>query len=359
METYKILHDQFKFNGRSYSKEELKVVAYSLVKEGEEYEKAIGDFLIDWLNGKSTLTVNTSGSTGKPKPIVLQKQHMVNSAHATGTFFELQANNSALLCLPATYIAGKMMLVRAMVLGLAIDCVNPSSYPLEETDKLYDFVAMVPLQFENSLEKLNKIKKLIVGGAPVAHQLKQRFLKNTKHTKVYETYGMTETITHIAVKPILNQTADLDVFTTLSGVKISTDKRNCLIIDAPGVSSELVYTNDMVSLISQSQFKWLGRFDNVINSGGVKLFPEQIESKLASIVESRFFISGIPDDKLGEKLILIIEGYPNTVLLQNKIEELASLDKFEIPKRIFSVDSFEETSSGKIQRKATLDKIAF
>ncbi|WP_276166562.1 AMP-binding protein [Zobellia alginiliquefaciens] len=359
MQTYKNLHKHFKFNGNVYAKEELKEVAYSLVKEGEEYEKHIGDFLIDWLNEKSTITVHTSGSTGKPKPITLLKEHMVNSALATGAFFELQPMNNALLCLPATYIAGKMMLVRAMVLGLSIDCVTPSSYPLEEIDNLYDFVAMVPLQFENSLDKLNRVKKLIVGGAPISYKLKQQFLKGAQETKVYETYGMTETITHIAVKPLLNQSMDMDVFSTLSNVKIKMDRRGCLLIDAPSVSNGLIHTNDMVNLVSEDQFKWLGRYDNVINSGGVKLFPEHIETKLASVVESRFFVAGVPDDKLGQKLILIIEGNQDTLALQRKIEKVASLEKFEIPKKIYSVNRLEETTSGKIQRKATLDKIAF
>ncbi len=363
MQTYKELHKQFRLNSNSYSKEELKEVAYSLVKEGEEYEKAIGDFLIDWLNEKPTLTVHTSGSTGQPKPIILLKEHMVNSALATGSFFKLEAKNTALLCLPATYIAGKMMLVRAMVLGLSIDCVNPSSNPLEENNNLYDFAAMVPLQFENSLSVLGGVKKLIVGGAPVSYKLKKAFLNAGQRTNVYETYGMTETITHIAVKPLLGQlitsNMDLDVFTTLTDVKITADSRGCLVIDAPMVSNELIHTNDMVDLVSETQFKWLGRFDNVINSGGVKLFPEQIETKLVSTIESRFFVTGLPDDELGNKLILIVEGVQNISILQDQIEKITSLKKLERPKEILAVESFEETTSGKIQRKATLDKIAF
>ncbi|MGP1994142.1 AMP-binding protein [Zobellia laminariae] len=361
--TYKDLHRQFKLNGRSYLKVELKEVAYSLVKEGEEYEKSIGDFLIDWLNDKSTIIVRTSGSTGEPKPIMLQKQQMVNSAIATGDFFELQPSDRALLCLSAGFIAGKMMLVRAMVLGLAIDCVSPSSNPLTATTGDYDFVAMVPLQFRNSLNELDGVKKLIVGGAPVSYTLKKEFLNASQRTNVYETYGMTETITHIAVKPLLGELIvsdiDLDVFSILADVKITMDERGCLVIDAPLVSDEIIYTNDIVELLSDKQFKWLGRFDNIINSGGVKLFPEQIEAKLSPILEARFFVTGLPDEKLGQMLVLIVEGVQEALVIQEKIEKLTSLKKYETPKQIFLVDSFVETASGKIQRKATLDKIAF
>ena len=360
--TYKKLHEQFRLNGISYSKEELKEVAYSFVKEGKAFEKEIGDFLIDWLNNESTVTVHTSGSTGVPKPIVLQKQHMVNSAVATGDFFNLKPGDTALLCLPVSFIAGKMMLVRAMVLGLSIDCVAPSSNPLLETSASYDFVAMVPLQFGDSFNELDRVKKLIVGGAPVSYKLKEEFLKASLRTNVYETYGMTETITHIAVKPLLaalvQTDIDLDVFTTLANVKIATDDRGCLVIDAPLVANETIHTNDMVHLTSEKTFKWLGRLDNVINSGGVKLFPEQVEAKLAAVMENRFFVAGVPNENLGQKLVLLVEGIPEIAALKEKIANLGSLKKYEIPKEIFTVDAFVETSSGKIKRKATLKKVA-
>ncbi|MGB6152848.1 MAG: AMP-binding protein, partial [Pricia sp.] len=161
---YRKVHSHFRLNVNAYTRKELKEVAYSYIKEGESYEAEIGEFLLDWLDDGPTLEVHTSGSTGKPKRITLQKQHMVNSAIATGDFFGLQAGDSALLCLPASYIAGKMMLVRAIVLGLELDCVPPSSKPLDGVVKSYDFGAMVPLQLENSLDDLGQIKTLIVGG---------------------------------------------------------------------------------------------------------------------------------------------------------------------------------------------------
>lgn len=355
------IHSQFKLNGFSFDKEELKEVGYSLVKEGNYYEQTIGDFLIDWCNDYSSVLVRTSGSTGSSKLISLKKQQMVNSALATAAFFELEAGNTVLHCLPTEFIAGKMMLVRAMVLGLELDFVEPTSSPLDLVSKTYDFCAMVPLQVINSLRKLDKIKTLIVGGAPVATELKEQV--QDKRTQVYETYGMTETITHVAVKSINNGGSDPTAspkigqvetsFKTLPRVKVSTDERDCLIIDAPHLLDAPIVTNDVVKLISENEFEWLGRFDNIINSGGIKLIPEQIEAKLAAAIENRFFATGIPDAKLGQKLILVVEGNIDVQVLLKKMKSIAELEKYEIPKAIFNAASFVEAANGKVLREAS------
>ena len=347
------IHNDFRLNGNSYTVEELKEVAYSLIKEGEPFELKIGDFLIDWLDGKPTVEVLTSGSTGAPKKIKLRKKNMVNSAKATGLFFNLVPKNKALLCLPADYIAGKMMLVRAMVLGLELDCVTPSSNPLQPEAGQYDFCAMVPLQAENSVGALSKVKILIVGGAPVSIEQKAKFQAQIVKTEIFETYGMTETITHIALKRISPASSEKQNFKTLPDVKISIDKRDCLIIHAPLIAEGPIVTNDIVKLESDTEFKWLGRFDNVINSGGVKLFPEQIEAKLAPLIQQRFFVSGLQDDTLGQRLVLIVEGDANTNQLLGQVKMLKSLQKFEIPKEVLTISEFQETGSGKILRDAT------
>ncbi len=362
------IHPNFKLNGISFSKETLKDMAYYFIKEGEPFEKFVGHFLSDWLDDSPTVAVNTSGSTGTPKPIVLQKYHMVNSALATGNFFDLRPGNSALLCLSADYIAGKMMLVRAMVLGLDLNCIAPSSNPLEESDKVYDFGAMVPMQLQHSLDKIDKIKKLIVGGAPISFSLKQK-LGGVK-SKVFETYGMTETITHIAVKEIdtsrLNarqtdivgvETLEGNPFNALHDITLSTDNRNCLVIDAPKISNKRIITNDVVSLTSSTTFEWLGRYDNVINSGGVKLHPELIEGKLAPLIAQRFFVAGIQDTILGQKLILVVEGENDVKKLLEDIAALSSIKKYEIPKEAFLLPYFVETDTGKIKRTETLGLI--
>ncbi|RNC87103.1 MAG: O-succinylbenzoic acid--CoA ligase [Winogradskyella sp.] len=352
---YSKVHNRFKLNGHHFNREALKEVAYSLIKEGVPYEQVTGDFIADWLNDDDTITVKTSGSTGAPKSIQISKQAMVNSAIATGDFFMLQPGNTALNCLPTDYIAGKMMLVRAMLLGLEIDCVEPSSQPIFDYDKDYDFCAMVPLQLGNTLDYTSKIKNIIVGGSKIPSQLINRI--KTASSQFYETYGMTETVTHVALKRLESKKQKGDSkFNALPNVEFSQDDRQCLVINAPNVSDKPIVTNDIVELDGNTNFEWLGRFDNVINSGGVKLFPEQIEAKLESIIGHRFIFASQPDDALGEKLILIVEAKSiDTKEIINKIKAVKTLSKYEIPKAIYSLDKFAETVNGKIQRQKTVN----
>lgn len=351
--SYKHIHPKFKFNGIHYDLEALKELAYSLVKEGQEYEVAIGKFLMDWLDEADSIQVETSGSTGAPKTIALKKEHMVNSALATGSFFKMGVGTKALQCLSTNFIAGKMMLVRAIVLGWEIDFVEPTSHPLGQNSKPYDFCAMVPLQVQGSLSSLNQIGTIIIGGAPISTELKMRL--SCVNTKIFETYGMTETITHIAIKEFAKGLEDFN-FKSLPDVALSTDHRGCLVIEAPKVSNEIIVTNDLVKLISSTEFQWLGRYDNVINSGGVKLIPEQLESKFSTLISSNFFVAGIPDPDLGQKLILVVEGNMDGNQLSQKIKSLKSISKFEIPKEIFVVPQFVETGNGKVNRTKTLSK---
>ncbi|WP_246865748.1 AMP-binding protein [Croceivirga thetidis] len=341
------MHPNFKLNRSQFTEEDLVEVAISFIKEGEPFEKAIGDFICDWFSKNDFVEVQTSGSTGKPKTIRIEKRFMVNSALATGSFFNLNAGDTALLCLPAEFIAGKMMLVRAMVLGLHLDFVSPSSSPLQENKSDYDFCAMVPLQVENSIENLHRLNKLIIGGAPISNSLKNKL--GNLETKFFETYGMTETITHIAAKRLNDE-----FFKVLPGVSVSIDDRGCLVINAPIISKTEVVTNDLVTVDSESSFKWLGRFDNIINSGGVKLIPEVIEKKLSSEIKGRFFVSGVPDHTLGEKLILVVEGQ-EVPKLKEALSTLPSLKRFELPKSIHFIPYFKETGSGKINRTKTLE----
>ncbi|MEO1011866.1 MAG: AMP-binding protein [Bacteroidota bacterium] len=360
-ETFKDIHRSFKLNGYHIPKEALREVGYSLIKEGSSYERSIGDFLLDWLDEKPTVQVMTSGSTGTPRLIHLKKEHMINSALATGKFFALEPKDTALLCLPADYIAGKMMLVRAMVLGLALDYVEPSSNPLGLTTNTYDFCAMVPLQLQNSIKHLKRINTLIVGGAPVSRNVRAQIPES--QTRIFETYGMTETVTHIAAKRLSrddktsNQNNHNTSFSALPGVAFSIDRRDCLTIKAPKVSETQIVTNDIVVLISHTEFKWLGRYDNIINSGGIKLVPEQVEAKLSSLLDTRFFIAGLPDPDLGQKAVLVIEGETDREQLKQRMASSHSLDKFEIPRAIYTVPRFAETRTGKIHRKKTLDSL--
>lgn len=345
------LHSNFILNGNSFSNPK-ELIAFS-----EGLSKDIYRFCTDWFDKKDFVEIQTSGSTGKPKTIQLKKEFMVNSALATGVFFDLYEDTTALLCMSTNFIAGKMMLVRAFVLGWNLDVIEPVSSPLENTNMKYDFSAMVPLQLQNSLSQIYRIKKLIVGGGVVSEELTSKI--QDVPTKIFATFGMTETCTHIAVKQLngfKNRTSsevEKSSYTTLPNVSISKDSRNCLVINAPKVSDVQIVTNDVVKIISKNKFKWLGRIDHVINSGGIKLHPEEIEKKLAKIIKQRFFVAGVPDANLGEKLILVVEGKTTTIILS----KAKNLSRFEMPKAIYFVDAFVETSTKKIQRKKTLDSL--
>ncbi len=341
--TYHNVHNRFKLNGFHLNGEDLCRVACSFIKEGDDFEKPVGDFLLDWFNDKDYIEMNTSGSTGIPKTIRVKKQAMVNSAIATGDFFDLNPGDKVLHCLPVKYVAGKMMFVRGFILGLDMDFVAPSSHPLKNNDATYDFTAMVPLQAKHSIAKLKNFKKIIIGGAKINLELESQLLQLP--TSCFETYGMTETVSHIAAKKVGES-----VFTLLPNVTVSQDSRNCLVINAPSISEEKIITNDIVTIMSDTQFSFLGRLDNVINSGGIKLIPEQIEEKLNPFIKQRFFVTGKPDEDLGEKLVLVIEG--ENYSIDNTMFDI--LDKYEKPKEIVFVPKFKETGNGKIIRKESI-----
>ena len=343
--TYNDVHPAFKLNGFHLDKDDLCRVAYSFIKEGEDYERSVGHFLLDWFDNSAMIEMQTSGTTGTPKTITVEKQAMVNSALATGDFFDLHPGSKVLHCLPTKYVAGKMMFVRGFILGLDMDFVAPSSHPMHNNDTKYDFVAMVPLQAQNSLKQLANVKKMIIGGVRLGKTLSAALKKMP--IQAYETYGMTETITHIAAKKIGEK-----AFTVLPGVTISYDDKQCLVIHAPRISEEVIVTNDLVELVNENQFVFLGRIDNIINSGGIKLIPEIIEEKLSHKIPGRFFVIGKPDDTLGEKLVLVVEGEKQ----EFEPDFFDLLDRFEKPKEILFVPKFVETGSGKIMRKETLKK---
>lgn len=337
---YKKVHNKFKLNGFHLNADDLCRVAYSFIKEGAEFEKPVGNFILDWFDNNDIITMQTSGSTGKPKTIHVKKEAMIHSALATGDFFNLEPGNTILNCLPVKYVAGKMMFIRAFILGLEMDFVAPSSHPMELVDKAYDFTALVPLQAQNSLDKLSFFKTIIIGGASVSSDLEKKL--KAIPSAIYETYGMTETITHIAARKV-----GAKAFTTLPNVVLSQDENNCLLIHAPHISDEIIHTNDIVVLVSENKFQFLGRFDNIINSGGIKLIPEQIEAKMQSYIKNRFFVTGKEDKELGEHLVLVIEGEP----IEIDLSKIKNLDKYEKPKEIIFVNKFKETPNGKVIRE--------
>ncbi|MDP6339693.1 MAG: enolase C-terminal domain-like protein [Candidatus Marinimicrobia bacterium] len=327
----------------------LKVKSGILLQDDSPIWGEVKQFISDWYSPNNEMMLQTSGSTGKPKSIKVKKEWMKNSAQLTGKTFELKEGDSTLLCMPMKYVAGKMMVVRALALGLDLKVVEPSSSPLKGLNKPIDFAAMVPLQLEKSLNQLDKVKTLIVGGGQVNPALVDK-LRDIS-TQVYETYSMTETLTHVAIKP-LNGPNKQDVFQALDGVQFEIDERDCLVIHAPMLNPNPVLTNDLVALIDETSFRWLGRYDNVINSGGIKIIPEKVEAKLTEANPNvLFFIGGMPDDTMGEKLVLFVEGEEIDISFE-------CLDKFTRPKEVCFLPKFIKTASGKINRKRSVHLIS-
>lgn len=325
-----------------------------------EFEKKVSEFILDFLNDEKTVFVQTSGSTGKPKIYEVDKQKMLNSAKMTCDFLNLNEENSALLCLPIEYISGKMMVVRAIKRKLNLKIIEPSSKPLENLEENIDFCAMTPLQVENSLEKIHFIKKLIIGGGSVSETLKTKIFQSLEsqisnpESQIFETYGMTETLSHIALKEIYPNPKDY--FQILDGISISKDDRGCLKISAPMLNDEELITNDLVEIKNEREFRFLGRIDHVINSGGAKIFPEELEDLMKKSISNELVFLGIPDEKLGQKLVLVIEGHEEENLKFN-IQNLKFEKSFHHPKEIIFVEKIPRTPNGKIDRLKLLENL--
>ena len=315
-------------------------------KLNSSWQLSILNFIGDFLNDNPSVKVQTSGSTGKPKQIALQKIRMRNSAEMTGAYLKLKENNNALLCLSADYIAGKMMLVRSIVLGLEVHCYEPKTEFLQHINQHFTFSAMVPMQAMANLKWLTKIDTLIIGGGNLT-RTDRDWLLRLNHSGLYQTFGMTETISHVALKLISDE-----YYTALKGISFSYSKNETLSIDAPQLLDEPIATNDLVELKSNTSFKWLGRIDNVINSGGYKIIPEKVEGEIGKQLETAFFVFGIEDEHFGEKLVLFIES-ENLEFDSGELQNL-DLNRFEIPKEIFRLNQFIRTETGKIQRKQTV-----
>ena len=321
-----------------------------------EFENKLIFFLNEWLSGSGTVKVQTSGSTGIPKIFEIEKQKMLDSAKMTCDFLDLKKENTALICLPIEYISGKMMVVRSLERKLKLIIKNPSTKPLKDLNEEIDFCAMTPLQVENSLDKIHFIKNIIIGGAAVSENLKTKITQTLKlsnpQTKIYETYGMSETLSHIALKEIYPK-AD-DYFIILNDIEISLDERGCLKINAPKLNDEILQTNDLVEIINDNKFKFWGRIDNVINSGGAKIFPEELEALVKKKIENEVVFLGLKDESLGQKLIAVVEGNESGDLIK-KIIEIQFEKNFHKPKEIIFVEKIPRTENGKINRRELLN----
>jgi O-succinylbenzoic acid--CoA ligase len=349
-------------NDKKYSFESLRADDFPEPLTG--FERTTLQFCRDWLTGVKSFSLHTSGSTGISKEIVILRGQMEISAQQTIEVLKLRRGGTALVCLDPRYIAGKMMLVRSFVNAMNIVAVEPTADPLKNISPglKIDFTAVVPYQLqailtsEISRKKFNDFKAVLIGGAEVDGKLKAQ-LDRVKPV-VFATYGMTETISHIALQRLTSPA--LDYFTVMPGVAIRRDDRGCLVVHAAYLGKDEITTNDLVDVLSPHDFRWLGRWDNLINTGGIKVIPEKIEKEIEEILEhdritNRFFVAGLPDDQLGNKITLILEGnYPvdqHAYLLKKLRSKMA---RYEVPREIKNVPIFVETATQKINRPATL-----
>lgn len=316
------------------------------------YRQELFSFLSEWFSKEDTLLVHTSGSTGAPKGIRVEKERMMASACLTCSFLGLREGDTALLCLPLKYIAGKMMVVRSLVAGLDLLPVAPSGHPLMGVEEAPAFAAMIPMQVCNSLQvpeekvKLRQIKSLIAGGGGMDTRTVGELADFPN--AVWSTYGMTETLSHIALRR-LNGPEASGWYTPLEGVDIRLSGENTLLIKASRVCKGELATNDMAEINGRKQFRILGRKDNTINSGGVKIQIEQVESALKEYISQPFLITPVPDEKFGEIIILLVEGQIPEGL--DSIYERA-LPAYHRPKHAIPVFRIPLTENGKPDRIA-------
>ena len=307
------------------------------------------EFIAEWRNDSPTLLVHTSGSTGKPKPLLVEKRRMEASARITCRFLGLREGDTALLCMPLDYIAGKMMVVRALTCNLRLISIEPTGHPCLTMPDNIDFAAMTPMQVYNSLQtnderqRLMSIRHLIIGGGAVNDKLAAEL--RTFPNNVWSTYGMTETLSHIALRRISGSGAT-DWYTPFSSVRVSLNGDGCLVIDAPKVCANALVTNDIAEIVD-GRFRILGRRDNVICSGGIKIQIEEVERELAKQTDIPLIITKFPDERLGETVVLLTES-PDTDTLRQICTE--HLQRYWRPRHYLTVSKLPTTATGKPAR---------
>lgn len=347
--------------GITYNLCEIEMIRMNIPADNHSFRQELFTFLSEWFDRSNSVLVHTSGSTGTPKPMWVEKECMMESACLTCSFLHLQKDDTALLCMPLQYIAGKMVVVRSLVAGLNLLPVTPSGHPLKDLKEAPVFAAMIPMQVYNSLqvpeekELLKQIKHLIIGGGAIDSAL-AKALKDFPND-IWSTYGMTETLSHIALRKVNGEEAS-EWYTPFDSVEIRLSREGTLVINAPKVCDKELVTNDIAELNEKGQFRILGRKDNTINSGGVKIQIEQVEAALKEHLTTPFLITSIPDPKFGEIIVLLIEigGRHETYEEIQKICEEV-LPPYWRPKQIIPLEQLPLTETGKPDR-ATAKRLA-
>lgn len=332
---------------QKYSLDEI-LKSLRLKSKKTKYLEEIISFLGKWNSDDDSFIIKSSGTTGPIKEIDFSRSSLIQSAKITIKAFNLNKNSILISALPFSFVAGKMMLVRALELKCRVLVLEPSSNPIIELNSKATFAAFTPYQLQHILkessEKLELIDKIIIGGSKVNNTLGARLA--LIKSEFYETFGMSETLTHVAIRPI-NGADSSEYFTILDEFDYSINSDQCLEIKASHLGDEKLITTDIVRLVGARQFEWLGRIDNVINTGGVKVYPETIERKLSEKIKEPFIISKIKDDFFGEKVLIIIESEKQ---LEMDDLDLSALSKFEVPKVVRIVKELPRNNNGKIIR---------
>ncbi|MBF9221043.1 AMP-binding protein [Hymenobacter ruricola] len=352
-------------NGREFTYAAIQQYPAHLDAPVNGYEAKALDFVRQWLTGTQEFGLTTSGSTGTPTPITLRRRQLEASARRTADYFDLGPGDRALVCLNCEYIGGMMMLVRGLERNMHLTIVEPHANPFEYVDAEaeFDFAAFVPLQLKTVLaaglaSRLNRMKALLVGGAPADAALQQEL--QPLRVPVYLTYGMTETCSHVALRRLNGPDAS-HTFRVFTGIAAGQDERSCLTLRGDVTDDQLIVTNDRVNLLDAHTFEWLGRADFVINSGGVKVPAEKVELvldvALAEIGQPRrCFVAGQPDERLGQAVTAFIEGPALAAAAETQLHALLAerLGRYEQPRQLRYVTEFAATASGKLDRAATL-----
>jgi O-succinylbenzoic acid--CoA ligase len=353
---------------KSYSFEEINLRGSAMLEGDDKAFKQTFDLAQQWLNGSDIFTFYTSGSTGVPKEIKLKRSQIEASAHATIEMLGLTADDHILLCMNTAFIGGAMLLIRGLILNASITLQDPSGDPLRHipADHPYTFASFTPIQLHSlhkdnkrMIQKLNCFKQILVGGAAISYRLEQEL--KALSLKVYHTYGMTETVSHIALKQLGTDA----FFKLLQGIDVRTDERGRLEIKSGATNQEWIHTNDVVRIFDERLIEILGRADDMINTGGIKVWPAKVEQALQEAVfesgngERNILVSWVPDEKLGQQIIAVIEGATFEKDRENSIIGLLQqkLGRYELPREFYYVPSFATTESGKTNRDETLRMI--
>lgn len=333
---------------------------------GDPYVKKAQSICLDWLDGRESFTLSTSGSTGPPKQISVSATQLKASVYATSEALSLPQGTKALICLNIDYVAGFMMLIRAMELDWEAVLVNPAGNPLLglPSDLFFDFTAMVPMQLAEVLSnretaiRAQKLGKILLGGVALTASQTELF-RNTGQ-EIYVGYGMTETVSHVALQKLGHPGGEENTYSVTGDVEYGVDSRGCLFFRGAVTRHELVQTNDLADLLpGRRAFRLLGRIDNTVNSGGIKIQIEEMEKRIEAVfrnggIPNRFFLWKIPDSRLGEKLVLVVEGSPD---LENRISEVLKngIEQYKRPRKIYFTGLFLKTGSDKVDKYRTFE----